>query len=73
MFIKSIHGSWVNTSYIDVLDVKANAENVTVRAIGNDGVIFILHQIPHDGIPGPDDLDKAQSWLDCYIHEIGLD
>jgi hypothetical protein len=77
MFIRTLDGNWINSDHIRLIDIYEGSSAVTVRAFVNVlPTPFLLHAFPLENCENSaskEELDKAQSWLDCYIHEIGLD
>ena len=71
MFIRTIYGDWINADHITWFDVARTADNVyTSRAFAGDQS-YVIHKSDREA-----DIEswrEEQSWLDCYIHEIGLD
>jgi hypothetical protein len=77
MFIRTLDGNWINSDHIRLIDIYEGSSAVTVRAFVNVlPTPFLLRAFPLENCENSaskEELDKAQSWLDCYIHEIGLD
>ena len=72
MFIRTLDGDWINADHITYFDVARTADNVfTSRAFVDNDTIYAIHKANRDA----DAMSclEEQSWLDCYIHEIGLD
>jgi hypothetical protein len=79
MFIRTLDGKWINSDHIKLIDIDIYeaASAVAVRAVVKGlPTPFFLHAFLLENCENSaskEELDKAQSWLDCYIHEIGLD
>jgi hypothetical protein len=71
MFIRTLNGDWINTDHITYFDVVRTADNVFTSRAFMDDEHFAVHKANRDA----DAMSRAeeQSWLDCYIHKIGLD
>lgn len=80
MFIRTLDGKWINSNHIRLIDIdiyEGSISAVVVRAVVKAlPTPLFLHAFPLENCENSaskEELDKAQSWLDCYIHEIGLD
>ena len=71
MFIQALNGDWINTDHITYFDVARTADNVFTSRAFVDGVIYAIHKSDREA--DIKSCEEEQSWLDCYIHEIGLD
>ena len=71
MFIKTLDGDWINADHVIKFDVIRTADNAfTSRAHTTMMEVVAIHKTAITGFEG---YNEEQSWLDCYIHEIGLD